>query len=331
RRRRARRSLEPRGAGNRRPRRGGLRHDPDPGARALGRQAGDALPAALASRHAVRRGRPGLADGDRPPPREAGRRGVHDAVRAVDAAEQARPARPVPVRPDSELGHPRGDRRRVPGRGRRVRHAWEHRLPPLSDPAGEPRPRVTRKRPSQSARAGPVPGLGGSNRPVGRVRYAAVRSGLTRRRLLGAAAAAGLFGAVPADALARDTKSPQALALTVRGSPLPFAGDRPMFVTIAPGVTGRDVATVRFALDRRAQVQLDAVLMGIGTGSVAWTRQATLSPGAHEIQWRPALDTPVGSYVMRLSLSKDGRRRVYGGKRPRTPDRATAPVVHLLG
>ena len=158
-----------------------------------------------------------------------------------------------------------------------------------------------------------------------------MRSGFTRRRLLGAAAAVGLFGAVPAEALARDTRSPQALALTVRGSKLPFAGDRPMFVTIAPGVTGRDVATVRFALDRRAQVQLDAMLMGIGTGSVAWTRQATLDPGVHEIDWHPARDTPVGTYVMRLTLSKDGRRRVYGGKRPLTPERATAPVVHLLG
>ncbi len=119
--------------------------------------------------------------------------------------------------------------------------------------------------------------------------------------------------------------------LTVRGSKLPFAGDRPMYVTIAPGVAGRDVATVRFALDRRALVQLDAVLMGIGTGSVAWSRQATLGPGAHEMVWHPARTVPVGSYVMRLTLSKDGSRRVYGGKRPHTPERATAPVVHLLG
>ena len=158
-----------------------------------------------------------------------------------------------------------------------------------------------------------------------------MRSGFTRRRLLRAAAAAGLVGALPAEALARDTKSPKALALSVRGSKLRFAGDRPMFVTIAPGVAGRDVATVRFGLDRRALVQLDAVLMGIGTGSVVWTRQATLRPGVHEIAWQPAADTPVGSYVMRLTLSKDGRRRVYGEKRPHTPERATAPVVHLLG
>ena len=167
--------------------------------------------------------------------------------------------------------------------------------------------------------------------PTTPVRFAAVRRRLTRRRFLGAAGLLGALGAFPGVALARDTRSPQALALAVRGSKLPFAGDRPMFVTIAPGVAGRDVATVRFALDRRAQVQLDAVLMGIGTGSVAWTRQATLGPGVHEIAWHPARDTPVGSYVMRLTLSKDGRRSIYGGKRPHTPERATAPVVHLLG
>jgi hypothetical protein len=159
-----------------------------------------------------------------------------------------------------------------------------------------------------------------------------VRSGLTRRRLLGtAAAAAGFLGALPDIGLARDTRTPRALALTVRGSKLPFAGDRPMFVTIAPGVGGRDIATVTFFLDRKALVQLDAVRMGIRKGDVAWSRQATLGPGRHEIVWHPDRDTPVGSYVMRLTLSKDGRRRVYGGKRPNTPERASAPVVHLLG
>ena len=159
-----------------------------------------------------------------------------------------------------------------------------------------------------------------------------MRPGITRRRFLQATVGlAGAFGALADVASARDTLSPRALALSVRGSKLPFAGDRPMFVTIAPGVAGRDTATVRFALDRRAQVELDAVLMGIGTGSVAWTRQATLPPGIHEMVWQPAVDTPVGTYVMRLTLSKDGRRRVYGGKRPPTPERATAPVVHLLG
>ena len=129
---------------------------------------------------------------------------------------------------------------------------------------------------------------------------------------------------------ARDTRNPQALALTVRGSKLPFAGDRPMFVTIAPGVTGRDVATVRFALDRRAQVQLDAMLMGIGTGSVAWTRQATLNPGVHEIDWHPARDTPVGTYVSR-NLTPDASGKPAGLKSTVWSDRTLGTVGGFFG
>jgi N,N-dimethylformamidase beta subunit-like, C-terminal len=159
-----------------------------------------------------------------------------------------------------------------------------------------------------------------------------VSGALTRRGLLrflvGGLAAAGVL---PGRTLARDSGSPRASTIAVRGSALRFAGDRPMYVTIAPGVTGRDVATVSFSLDRAALVQLDAMRMGIGKGEVAWTRQKSLRAGRHELAWHPPPDTAVGSYVMRLTLSKDGRRRVYGGKRPPTPARATAPVVHLLG
>ena len=147
--------------------------------------------------------------------------------------------------------------------------------------------------------------------PPSPLRFAAVQPGLTRRRFLRATLGlAGAFGTFANVALARDTRSPRALALAVRGAALRFKGDRPMYVTIAPGVPGRDVATVLFSLDRKALVQVDAVRMGIRTADVAWSRQATLRPGAHEVTWRPAPDTPVGSYVMRRTLSKDGRRRV---------------------
>ena len=154
---------------------------------------------------------------------------------------------------------------------------------------------------------------------------ALTRSGLLR---VWGGLAAGLF---PGAALASRARRPRALALSVSGSSLRFEDDRSMFVTIAPGVRGRDTATVSFLLDRAALVQVDAVRMGIRKGDVAWSRQMPLGPGAHKVAWRPAADTPVGSYVMRLTLWKDGGRRVYGGKRPQAPNRATAPVVHLLG
>jgi hypothetical protein len=108
-------------------------------------------------------------------------------------------------------------------------------------------------------------------------------------------------------------------------------GDRPMFVTVAPGVEGRDAAAVAFRLERHARVRLEAVRMGIGTSNVRWTTEATLGPGRHELTWQPSTDTPVGSYVMRLTVEGNGKRRIYGGRRPATPERASAPVVRVLG
>jgi hypothetical protein len=155
---------------------------------------------------------------------------------------------------------------------------------------------------------------------------------LSRRRLLHAALG-GLtaLGAVPGVAFARRAAPPTVSALAVRGAAKPFAGDRPLFVTIAPGVEGRDLARVQFSLDRRARVRLDAVRMGINRSDVRWTKDATFGSGSHALSWRPAADTPVGSYVMRLTVEANGGRRVYGARRPPTPARAFAPVVRVLG
>jgi len=50
------------------------------------------------------------------------------------------------------------------------------------------------------------------------------------------------------------------------------------------------------------------------------------------VRWTPDADTPVGSYVIRLTLEgRGGARKVYGGRRPGTPERAQAPVVRVLG
>ena len=160
-----------------------------------------------------------------------------------------------------------------------------------------------------------------------------MRVELTRRRLLRAGfGALTAFGLIPEAALARDSLAPSASGLGVRGSAKPFVGDRQMFTTIAPGVAGRDAAAVLFSLERKARVRLDAVRTGIGRSTIRWSKSATLGPGPHELLWKPTRDTPVGSYVMRLTVEgRDGRRRVYGGRRPATPDRAGAPVVRVLG
>ena len=156
--------------------------------------------------------------------------------------------------------------------------------------------------------------------------------GLTRVRLLGlAAGAASAIAALPRAAFAKETGVPHASEITVRGAAKPFSGDRSMFVTISPESAGRDTARVLFRLGRRARVRLDAVRTGIGTSSVRWTKEATLGPGRHEVAWTPADDVPVGSYVMRITVEGKGGRRVYGGRRPASPQRASAPVVHVLG
>ena len=159
-----------------------------------------------------------------------------------------------------------------------------------------------------------------------------VLEALSRRRLLRAALGGiAALGAPHGTALARHTSPPKVAALVVRGAAKRFSGDRPLFVTVAPGVEGRDLARVLIRLERRARVRLEAVRMGIGRSDVRWTREASLAVGSHALAWRPAADTPVGSYVMRVTVREDGRRRVYGGRRPVSPERATAPVVRVLG
>jgi hypothetical protein len=154
---------------------------------------------------------------------------------------------------------------------------------------------------------------------------------LTRGRFL-RACLGGLATSLllPVRAWGRDL-APRVAGLGVRGAAKPFAGDRSMFATVAPGVPGRDAATVLFRLERQARVRLDAVRTGIGSSSVRWTKETALGPGSHELAWRPTADTPVGSYVMRLTVADNGRRRIYGGRRPASPERAGAPVVRVLG
>jgi hypothetical protein len=160
-----------------------------------------------------------------------------------------------------------------------------------------------------------------------------VLEALTRRRLVRAAIGSlASLGVLPDLALARPKRSaPQLAGLSVRGAAKRFVGDRPFFVTVAPGVEGRDTAAVGFQLSGDARVRLEAVRTGIGKSEVRWTKEAAFPAGSHELVWRPTPDTPVGSYVMRLTVERDGQRRIYGGRRPSTPDRASAPVVRVLG
>ncbi len=155
------------------------------------------------------------------------------------------------------------------------------------------------------------------------------RGGLIRVAL--AAGTALAFG--PREALAAGKRRvPQLRRLAVRNAGRTYTGDRTLFATVSPGVRGRERAAVSFALDRKANVRLEAVRTALRKKTVVWTEDRELEPGEHTLGWTPSPTTPVGSYVMRMTVEdRHGARKTYGGVRPATPTRQRAPVVRVLG
>ena len=155
---------------------------------------------------------------------------------------------------------------------------------------------------------------------------------LTRRRLLQLALAAG--GALllePRTALAQ-LRAPSLGRLSVRNRGGRYAGDRRLFASVSPGVTGRGTASLGFTLERPATVRLEAVRTAMRRQIVVFQTERRLPAGRHRMWWRPKPDLAVGTYVMRLTVD-DGRglTRTYGRRRPARADRGTAPVVRVLG
>ena len=159
----------------------------------------------------------------------------------------------------------------------------------------------------------------------------ALTTPLTRARLL-RLALAGAAVVLAGPAAAGRSLMPALSRLSVRNRGRGYAGDRSFFATVSPGVAGRDTAKVSFSLDRPARVRLEAVRTALRKRTVVWEAEKRLPAGGHSLAWTPELETPVGSYVMRLTVeSAQGRRRVYGGTRPSRPELARAPVVRVLG
>jgi hypothetical protein len=160
-----------------------------------------------------------------------------------------------------------------------------------------------------------------------------VTARLTRNRLIKAVAGAvaGL-GLLPTAAAAARARVPTLSAVSVSGARRPYAGDRRLYATVSPAIAGRDRARLSFTLDGPARVRIEARRMGIdGAASTAWVHSDAFAQGESSVVWEPALGQAPGSYVMRLTVARSGRRRVYGGRRPSTPADAVAPVVHVLG
>jgi hypothetical protein len=115
----------------------------------------------------------------------------------------------------------------------------------------------------------------------------------------------------------------------------PFAGDRRLLTTVSPNLDGfRDHALVRFTLTSRALVRLDVVRTDtVGAGRFAtrviFSKQASLVRGRNSLQWTPARNTPPRTYILRLTVTANGYKRVYGAYRPGGV--VDAPVVRVQG
>jgi hypothetical protein len=155
---------------------------------------------------------------------------------------------------------------------------------------------------------------------------------LTRSRLLGGMASivAGVALA-PRSALASRGFAPRLTRVKVGNGGRPYEGDRPLFATVSPGVLGRDSAVLSFELLAPAHVRLDVIRTALRLRTVVATVEETLDAGPNTLSWTPDLDTPVGTYIMRLTVEAPGRSpRVYGGARPLVPGRSRFPVVRIL-
>lgn len=157
---------------------------------------------------------------------------------------------------------------------------------------------------------------------------------INRARLLRRGASALLaLGIAPAGtAVAGVRRTHAALRLTARNVGRRYVGDRTLFATVSPGVPGRDTAVIRFRLGRPSTVRIEAVRTARRNSKAIWETTAKLRPGQQEVKWTPELDTPVGSYVMRLLIMpQNGNATVLGDTRPASVARQQAPAVRVLG
>ncbi len=128
---------------------------------------------------------------------------------------------------------------------------------------------------------------------------------------------------------------PRLLDLRVTNGSLPYRGDGRLLATVSPNGDGfRDAAHVLFILSAPATVELDVLQTdtlgreGASTQLVRRLRRS-LSSGPGELVWRPARATPPRTYVLALTVSGPGGRRVYGIGPPGA--RVRAPVVRIQG
>jgi hypothetical protein len=148
---------------------------------------------------------------------------------------------------------------------------------------------------------------------------------------------AALAAVVVVPAATHAAAPPRLLDLRLDNGSTPFLGDGRMVTTVSPNGDGfRDVAQVHFRLTAPARVALTVVETDTvhsdpedaAAGVVAHLPARAFPAGPGMLVWRPARTLPPRTYVLELTVTGAGGRRVYGLAKP---GRAHGPVVRVQG
>jgi hypothetical protein len=147
-----------------------------------------------------------------------------------------------------------------------------------------------------------------------------------------------LLAALAVPSATAATGPPRLLNLSVWNGSTPFAGDGKLLATVSPNGDGfRDAAHVRFWLTSPARISLAVVQTDTATSDpeaaeshvIQRIRAKAFAAGSGQIVWAPKRTTPPRTYVLRLTVTSESGRRVYGLARPGASPRA--PVVRVQG
>ena len=158
----------------------------------------------------------------------------------------------------------------------------------------------------------------GIEHPAGGV----ARARADARRAAGTARARDEYGRMTWSTPPPPPPVPALVAISVSNRSTPYAGDRRLLTTVSPNADGfRDHALVRFTLTAPALVRMDVVrtdTSGAGklTTTVIFSKQAPLVRGRNSFQWTPKRNTQPRTYILRLTVTANGRSRVYGAYGP---------------
>jgi hypothetical protein len=131
---------------------------------------------------------------------------------------------------------------------------------------------------------------------------------------------------------------PRLLGLRVDNDSTPFLGDGRLLTTVSPNGDGfRDAAHLEFRLSAPAQISLAVIRTDTARSDpeaaaptvIQRLRARAYPKGAGTLVWKPSRTMPPRTYVLQLTVTGKGGRRVYGVGRPGSP--VHAPVVRVQG